>query len=298
VVVADPNAGQVADPNQAQAEEAQAAQAQDAQAQVDQAQQAQDQAQAQAQDQSDQIVAFAPGIELPPGSAPNDGQPVEVQPPSDDAAASAEDDTQVAVVLSTDDSSLTRDPIIIDPAKVAALQSVLDALDRARARTAEAPVPGPQPLVGPGGAIDTALSRVASAVAPPVSSTTSPTRRPTAVPTPSGARTNVAPVPRNTNTVPPALQTLRLRVGQPQAADKPTSETTALRVRVAPEQPRLIALDTSRGVSTDVLSLGLLAGAVAGLGLFGRAAKEGRRRFSLGPRFRLFPRFRLGPRRA
>jgi hypothetical protein len=86
--------------------------------------------------------------------------------------------------------------------------------------------------------------------------------------------------------VPPALQTLRLRVGQPEpAADKPPAETTTLRVRVAPDnQPRLMALEANRGVSTDVLSLALLAGGVAGIGLFGRAAREGRRRFRFGPR--------------
>jgi hypothetical protein len=80
------------------------------------------------------------------------------------------------------------------------------------------------------------------------------------------------------------LQTLRLRVGQPEAANRPPSETTSVRVRVAPESPRLMALDAGRNLSTDVFSLGLLAFGIAGAGLFGRASRDGRRWFRFGPR--------------
>jgi hypothetical protein len=82
---------------------------------------------------------------------------------------------------------------------------------------------------------------------------------------------------------------LRVRIGQPaDDASRPPVETTTVRLRVAPEQPQLMGLYAGRSVSTDVLSLGLLAAGIAGAGLFGRATRDGRRRF----------RFGFGPRRA
>jgi hypothetical protein len=234
----------------------------------------------QAQDEPGQVVAFAPGIELPPATAPSGGQPREVSGLGRAAARPAED-TRVTIPLPEDDT-LAQDPspISIDPAKIANLQSVLDALDRARTRTPDPPaVAGPRPLVGPGGVIDTAVSRVASAVAGPATSPSS--RRPASVATPGASAAKAG------SAVPPALQVLRLRIGQPEGSDKPPAETTALRVRVAPDtKPRLMALEANHSVSTDVLSLGLFAAAVAGIGLFGRAANKGRRRFRFWPRRR------------
>jgi hypothetical protein len=75
---------------------------------------------------------------------------------------------------------------------------------------------------------------------------------------------------------------LRVRVGQPADGSNPPAETTTVRVRVNPEQPQLMALYAGRSVSTDVLSLGLLAAGLAGAGLFSRTTREGRRRFRFG----------------
>jgi hypothetical protein len=287
----EPEAEPEVDASQLQAPEPQAedAEAQDAQTQT----LAQDvqAADLQAQDQPEQIAAFAAGIELPPAAAPGHGQPTgEVERPADAASPSADD----TILLASDDT-FARDasPITIDPNKIANLQSVLDALDRARARTSEAPaVAGPRPLVGPGGVIDTAVAGVASAVAAPVASST-PARRPSAAPTPGAsasasalARSNAAPTPRLPSAVPPALQMLRVRVGQPEASDgsKSAAETTTVRVRVAPEQPRLMGLYAGRSISTDFLSLGLLVAGLAGVGVFSRPTRDGRRRFWFGPR--------------
>jgi hypothetical protein len=256
-VVAAPDSGAAPATEDVQPQEVQA---QEVQAQEVQAQEVQAQ-DLLAQAQPEQVVAFAPSVvELPPEAAPSDSQPRASRRPIQ-AAAPPADDTPVGFVLPKDDGA-TRDPspVAIDPAKIANLQAVLDALDRARARTPDpAPLAGPRPPVGPGGMVDTLVSRAASAVAGPVA--------PTSVPS-SGkagaARTNLAPRPRDPSAVPPAVQMLRLRVGQPESADKPPAESTSLRVRVAPEdQPRLMALEASHRLSTDVLSLGLLAAGVA-----------------------------------
>jgi hypothetical protein len=286
MTVPEPEAEVVVDASQVEAQEVevQEAQAEEAQTQEAPAQQAQP-ADVQAQDQPEQIVAFAPGIELPARATPGEGRPMGAPPAADGGSPPADE-----LVLLASDDTFARDasPITIDPSKIANLQSVLDALDRARARTADPPaVAGPRPLVGPAGVIDTAVSRVASAVAAPVGSST-PALRPSAVSSTGAsatARSNAAPSPRTPGAVPPPLQILRLRVGQPESAEtsRAPAETTTVRVRVTPEQPRLMGLYAGRSVATDVLSLGLLVAGLVGVGVFGRATKDGRRRFWFGP---------------
>jgi hypothetical protein len=293
VAAPEPELELVVDASRAQAQEVEV---QDGQTEEPEAQEPQAQAEAenvqaqaedvQAQDQPEQIVAFAPGIELPPPVAPGEGQPTGAQRPADRGSPPADE----PVLLGSDDTfARNASPITIDPSKIANLQSVLDALDRARARTPDpAAVSGPRPLVGPAGVIDTAVSRVASAVAAPVGSST-PALRPSAVSSTGAsatARSNAAPSPRTPGAVPPPLQILRLRVGQPESAEtsRAPAETTTVRVRVTPEQPRLMGLYAGRSVATDVLSLGLLVAGLAGVGVFGRATKDGRRRFWFGPR--------------
>jgi hypothetical protein len=156
--------------------------------------------------------------------------------------------------------------ITIDPAKIANLESVLAELDRSRVRVPEPPaLPA---LAGPVDAIDGAIGRVASSAAG---------RQPTpgsAAGASSGARSG--PAPRLSGAVPPGVQVLRLRVGDPDGRDKVQA---TVRVRVEGDNSsRLTALEAGRSVSIDVLALGLLAAGIAGVGLFGRAAtREGRR---------------------
>jgi hypothetical protein len=235
--------------------------------------------------QQEEIIAFLPGIDLPV-VVTTDTQVSDAAAPAD--AVANTDDTLAASLLSDDDrQDLARQPrpITLNPASVANLEAVLASLDRIRTRPPEPPgVPQPRALVGPGGVIETTVARVAAAVAGPAAAsipvsraTPAPATRPAPAP-----RSSPLPPPRISGAVPPALQTLRVRVGQPDTPDMRPVQAT-LRVRVEPDtSSRLMAVNGTRTVSADVLTLGLLAAGVVGIGLFGRAAREGRRR--LGPR--------------
>jgi hypothetical protein len=209
-------------------------------------------------------VAEALGVGSPPAEAAQPGS----------FPASAAYDAPAPNVADDDILARLPSPIVFDPTAVARLQSLVAPLGPSSvgAPASTGAVESGR-LPAPVGLLEAGAAKLAAAAG---STAPVPGQRGGVAQT-SGSRAGVAaaaaPALAATGRVPAALQTLRVRV-EGWGSEPPPGQITTLRLRIEPAGGSpLVSLETLRAVSTDGLTLGVLAG-LTGIGLLGQAARR------------------------